>query len=80
MSHERDCLFGRFVVLVFALGLVETASPAWTWGDLCHKIICQIAYQELSDRARNELTRLITLDATFDSFPDAWLIPYFAAR
>ena len=40
-----------------------------------HKIICQIAFQELNDKARNEVIRLISLDATFDSFTDACTWP-----
>jgi len=32
------------------------ASPSWAWGDLGHKIICQIAFEELNDKARNEVT------------------------
>ena len=51
------------------------ASPAWAWGDLGHKIICQIAFQELSDKARNKIIRLISLDETFRSFPDACTWP-----
>src|SRR5262245_47340476 len=51
------------------------ASPSWAWGDLGHKIICQIAFEELNDKARNEVTRLIALDATFNSFPDACTWP-----
>jgi len=37
-------------------------------GDLGHRVICQIAFQELNNRARNEVIRLIALDAAFDSF------------
>ena len=40
-----------------------------------HKIICQIALQELNDKARSEVSRLIALDATFDTFPDACTWP-----
>jgi len=32
------------------------ASPSWAWGDLGHKIICQIAFEEPNDKARNEVT------------------------
>jgi hypothetical protein len=40
-----------------------------------HRVICQIAFQELNDTARNEVIRLIALDATFDSFTDACTWP-----
>jgi hypothetical protein len=44
-------------------------------GDLGHKIICQIAFQKLNDKARNEVVRLIAHDGTFDSFTDACTWP-----
>jgi len=45
------------------------------WSALRHSIICEIAFQELNDRTRNEVTRLIALDATFNSFSDACTWP-----
>jgi len=57
MSYERDRLVRRFVGLVLALGVIGSASPVWAWGDLGHKIVCEIALQELNDRARNEVDR-----------------------
>src|SRR5262245_65184320 len=56
--------------LLFLFSSMMYATPSWAWGDLGHKIICQIAFQELNDRARNEVARLIALDATFVSFTD----------
>jgi len=50
-------------------------SPSWAWGDLGHKIICQIAFEELNNKARNEVIRLIALDGTFNSFTDACTWP-----
>jgi len=73
VSHPK--LFLHFVGLALFLAMMVAASPAWAWGDLGHKIICEIALQELNDKARNEVTRLIALDATFDSFPDACTWP-----
>src|SRR5512138_1691758 len=56
--------------LLVTLGLLANALPAHAWGDLGHKIICEIAYQELNDKARAEVDRLIGLD-TFPSFPES---------
>jgi len=61
--------------LVVLLGSLMGASPSWGWGDVGHKIICQIAFQELNDKARNEVIRLIALDETFNSFTDACTWP-----
>jgi len=60
---------------LLAFGAIGGASSAWAWGDLGHKIVCQIAFQELNDRARAEVLRLIALDSTFDSFTDACTWP-----
>jgi hypothetical protein len=57
------------------LALIVAASPAWAWGDLGHRVICQIAFQELNDRARNEFIRLIALDETFNSVTHACTWP-----
>jgi len=71
----RQALFSLPFGLLFLLGSMMYASPSWAWGDLGHKIICQIAFEELNDKARNEVTRLIALDATFNSFTDACTWP-----
>ena len=57
------------------MALVGVASPAWAWGGLGHKIICQIAFEELNDKTRTEIARLIALDAAFNSFADACTWP-----
>src|SRR5262245_38281379 len=56
-------------------GLHRGHIPRWAWGDLGHKIICEIAFQELNDKTRNEVIRSIALDDTFKSLADActWL-------
>ena len=66
----RQALFSLPFGLLFLLGSMVFVSPSWAWGDLGHKIICQIAFEELNDKARNEVIRLIVLDAAFDSLAD----------
>jgi hypothetical protein len=63
------------VSLTLVLGSIGESGPAWAWGDLGHKIVCQIAFQELNTKARTEVVRLIALDKTFDSFTDACTWP-----
>ena len=74
-TRLRQALFSLPLGLLFLLGSMMYPSPSWAWGDLGHKIICQIAFQELNDQARNEVIRLIALDATFNSFTDACTWP-----
>jgi hypothetical protein len=61
--------------LIIAGGTMGGALSAWAWGDLGHKIVCQIAFQELNNKARAEVVRLIALDETFESFTDACTWP-----
>jgi S1/P1 Nuclease len=63
------------VSLMLVVGAIGESGPAWAWGDLGHKIVCQIAFQELNDKARAEVIRLIALDEKFDSFTDACTWP-----
>lgn len=46
----------------------------YAWGDNGHKIICEIAFQELTPAARREVLRLIKQDQEFRYFNDscAW--------
>ena len=73
MSHPK--LFRHLVGLALSLAQIVAASPACARGDLGHRVICQIAFQELNDRARNEVIRLIALDAPFDSHTDVFTWP-----
>ena len=63
------------VSLTLVIGAIGESGPALAWGDLGHKIVCQIAFQELNDKARTEVVRLIALDEAFDSFTDACTWP-----
>jgi hypothetical protein len=63
-------------VLVLVAGAVVSAvlaaaSPAGAWGDVGHKVVCEIAFQELSDRARAEVVRLIRKDTEFRVFSES---------
>jgi len=45
--------------------LAGAPTPAFAWGDLGHKVVCEIAFQELNEKARQEVLRLIQLDQQF---------------
>ncbi len=53
--------------------LVLMPSFAFAWGETGHRVVCQIAYEELLPEAREELDRLIALDSDFDNFADSCL-------
>ena len=61
------------LVLLLGAGIAPEVDA---WGDTGHRIICEIAFQELNPRARAEVNLLIRLDPEFNrfsmscSFPD----------
>ena len=46
---------------------------AWGWGETGHRVVCQIAYDELAPPVREELDRLMSQDANYDTFAEACL-------
>ena len=48
---------------------------ALAWGDTGHRIVCEIAFQELTDTARQRVKQLIRLDHEFSRFSDACTWP-----
>jgi len=66
---------------VLRLGMVVVAvvlgwpSSLWAWGDVGHKIVCEIAFHELNDTARAKVTELIGRDPEFQSFADSCIWP-----
>ena len=55
------------------LVLVLMPTLAFAWGGTGHKVVCQIAYDELADDARLELDRLLAQDADFESYAESCL-------
>ena len=52
VSHPKQ--FRHLVGLALSLALMMTASPAGAWGDLGHRVICQIAFEELNYKAPSD--------------------------
>jgi hypothetical protein len=64
----------RALALV-AMSLFAFCSPAVAWGDLGHKIVCEIAYRLAVPEARAEIRRLVRNDTEFDFFSDSCTWP-----
>ena len=62
------------MILVLALTLCP-GRAALAWGDTGLRIICEIAFQELTDTARQRVRQLIRLDGKFRRFSDACTWP-----
>jgi hypothetical protein len=48
---------------------------SWAWGDLGHKIICEIALSRVKPATRSEIDKLMRTDTEFSSFSDACVWP-----
>ena len=53
------------------VALVACTGPALAWGDLGHRVICEIALRSVSPTTRLEIQKLMQGDAEFASFADA---------
>jgi S1/P1 Nuclease len=60
--------------LLVILGLL-TAQEVHAWGDNGHRIICEIAFQELNPQARAAVTQLLQRDPDFSRFWEACTWP-----
>ena len=56
---------------VCLLMVAASGPPALAWGDLGHKVICEIAYRRASPATRAEIDKLIRTDPDYSSFADA---------
>ncbi|MAK64953.1 MAG: hypothetical protein CMF75_09505, partial [Maricaulis sp.] len=56
-------------VAAMIAGLVSV-EPALAYGREGHRVVCDLAYRHLSDDARSEVDRLISLDPDFQDFRD----------
>ena len=61
--------FAAFCLVVLAPSLVQA------WGGTGHRIVCEVATQELTTPVRIEVNRLMGELANFDSFTDACNFP-----
>src|SRR5262245_23535615 len=60
-SQMRAHSLGAIVLLA---ALVLPSSVALAWGESGHRIVCEIAYQELSEPARSKLGQILSADAS----------------
>jgi hypothetical protein len=67
--------YRHLVCLLAILTSISCARDARAWGDLGHKVICEIAFRLVQPETRSELERLIKLDAEFKTFSDACVYP-----
>ena len=75
-------MYSRINVVIalglIVLGLLPTQASAW--GETGHRVVCEIAYQELLPAAREELDRLIDQDSNYDTFAESCLFADYPER
>ena len=73
--HSRRSLMIRHLPLLCALAVLVNTPPALAWGDLGHRIICEIAFREMDDGPREQVKAMIRRDPEFRLFADACTWP-----
>ncbi len=61
---------GRLLGFVSLLAL-SWSSPALAWSDIGHRIICEIAFQELEAPVREQVKAMVAQDPEFDTFAES---------
>lgn len=63
----------RYLITLSAF--LSIAGEARAWGDLGHKVICEIAFQLVQPNTRAAINSLIELDSEFKTFSDSCVFP-----
>ena len=57
-------------LLLLVIGTLQPPA-AHAWGGVGHEIVCEIAFDELTDQARREVIRLMRQDSEYETFREA---------
>ncbi len=61
--------------LLATLLFILLGGEARAWGDLGHKVICEIAFRLVQPETRSAINRLMQLDSEFKTFSDSCIYP-----
>jgi hypothetical protein len=68
-SYHRNC------TLLAMLAFILLGGEARAWGDLGHKVICEIAFRLVQPDTQAAINRLMQLDSEFKTFSDSCIYP-----
>ena len=57
------------------LALILLGGEARAWGDLGHKVVCEIAFRSVLPNTQAAINRLMQLDSEFKSFSNSCIYP-----
>jgi hypothetical protein len=63
------------IVLAWLLGTAVMSSPTFVWGNIGHRAVCQIAYEELKPEIKARVDALVAIDPKFRTFADGCTWP-----
>ena len=63
------------MVLAGLIGSALMPFSAFAWGDIGHRVICQITYEELKPEIKARVDALVAIDPKFRTFADACTAP-----
>ena len=63
------------IVLGVLAGVLPISSPAFAWGDVGHRVICRIAYEELKPEIKARVDALVAIDPKFRTFANGCTWP-----
>ena len=70
MPAEKTRRSTWFVSLLTVLAILQTATPAWAWGTLGHRVIARLAEKHLTPEAKAAIAAILE---TNESLADASL-------
>jgi nuclease S1 len=65
----------RTCYLLAILAFISLGGEARAWGDLGHKVICEIAFRLVQPDTRAAILRLMQLDSEFKVFSESRIYP-----
>jgi hypothetical protein len=59
MPVEKTSRFSWFVTLLTLLVILQTATPAWAWGTLGHRVIARLAEKHMTPEAKAAVAAIL---------------------
>jgi len=63
------------IILAWLIAEALMPSAAFAWGDIGHRVICQIAYKELKPEIKARVDALVAIDLKFRTYADGCIWP-----